>query len=122
MDAQLQEIQRASAYSSSVPGDAKQTNAGNHRASGTAVERPDEQSAASVDRETVQKVLEDTQQHLHERGVDLKFRIDQDSGDIQVELVNKENEKIVRKIPADEVLKLSNSLKEMAGAFLNRSV
>lgn len=75
-----------------------------------------------VDIEAVEAAFKGAQQRLGNQDLELKYTINEDSGDIQVELINSENDKVVRKIPADELIKLHSSLKEMAGAFLNRSV
>ncbi len=75
-----------------------------------------------MDRAAVEAAFKEAQQRLGNQDLELKYTISEDSGDIQVELINSENDKVVRKIPPDELIKLHSSLKEMAGAFLNRSV
>jgi uncharacterized FlaG/YvyC family protein len=75
-----------------------------------------------MDRTAVETAFKEAQQRLGNLDLELKYTISEDSGDIQVELINSENDKVVRKIPADELIKLHSSLKEMAGAFLNRSI
>ncbi len=77
---------------------------------------------ASLDRQALEKYLGEVKNRLASNGVELKFKFHEDSGDLQVELVNADNDKVVRKIPPDELLKLSSSLREMAGTFLDRSV
>lgn len=89
--------------------------------------RPQGESAekkpeTAADREALEHYLGDVKDRLAKNNVELKFTFHDETGDLQVELVSGENEKVVRKIPPDELLKLSASLKEMAGAFLNRSV
>ncbi len=79
-------------------------------------------SSDTLDRDKLERVIAETQERLNQESLDLKYTVNEDSGDIQVELVDSENEKVVRKIPSDELLKLHASLKELAGAFLNRSV
>lgn len=82
------------------------------------LEKPAESLA---DREALEHYLGDVKERLAKSNVELKFTFHDDTGSLQVELVNGED-KVVRKIPPDELLQLSASLKEMAGAFLNRSV
>lgn len=81
-----------------------------------------DQAPTEVDREALEQYLGDVKNRLAKTGVELKFTFHEESGALQVELINSENDKIVRKIPPDELVKLASSLKEMAGAFLNRSV
>lgn len=76
----------------------------------------------TVEREALEKYLGDVKSRLGSKGVELKYTYHEESGDLQVELINTENEKIMRKIPPDELLKLASSLKEMAGKLVNRSV
>ena len=84
--------------------------------------QPMEKPAESLaDREALEHYLGDVKERLARNNVELKFTFHDDTGSLQVELVNGED-KVVRKIPPDELLRLSASLKEMAGAFLNRSV
>lgn len=75
----------------------------------------------TADKEALETYLGDAKKHLAKSGVELKFKF-HESGDLQVELVNADNDKVVRKIPPDELLELSASLREMAGTFLNRSI
>lgn len=75
-----------------------------------------------ADREALSQYLGEAHERLARAGMQLKFTFHEDTGDLQVELINSEDDKVVRKIPPDELLELSASLKEMAGAFLNRSV
>lgn len=84
----------------------------------------DQQAGLShpVDIEVVEAAFKEAQLRFGKQDLELKYTISEDSGDIQVELINSENDKVVRKIPPDELIKLHSSLKEMAGAFLNRSV
>jgi len=74
------------------------------------------------ERKALEQYLGDVKDRLVKNNVELKFTFHDDTGDLQVELINADNEKVVRKIPPDELIKLSSSLKEMAGAFLDRSV
>lgn len=77
---------------------------------------------SAQDRKALEEYLGDVKERLAKSNVELKFTFHEDTGALQVELINAENDKIVRKIPPDELIKLSSSLKEMAGAFLDRSV
>lgn len=77
---------------------------------------------SAQDRKALEEYLGDVKDRLAKNNVELKFTFHEDTGALQVELINAENDKIVRKIPPDELIKLSSSLREMAGAFLDRSV
>ncbi len=71
---------------------------------------------------TVAEVVKKLDTQLKSHDVALKFRIHEDTGQVQVEVLNAENDKVVRKIPADELLKLSASLDELAGKLFNKAL
>lgn len=73
-------------------------------------------------RAAVEKVLGDAQDELSKRGVALKFKLVGDANQYQVEVRDKNSDKIIHKLPPDEVVNLSKSLKDMAGAFLNKGI
>jgi flagellar protein FlaG len=76
--------------------------------------------SAPLTREAVQQALNEAQQQLSTRGVTLKFNLIDNSKDVQVEVVDSANQKVIRKIPADEAVKLSASIRNMAGVFMNK--
>ncbi len=73
-------------------------------------------------RENVKEVLANLQQHLEKQGLELKFTLREESGQIQVEMIDAQSDKVIRKVPSDELLKLSTSLKDFARGFLDRAV
>jgi len=60
-------------------------------------------------------------QQFQESDTGLTIRVLDDSQHtIQVEIVDKKSNKVLRQIPQDEMLKLSASMKEMTGVLLNK--
>ena len=59
---------------------------------------------------------------LRSVGVELKFHIHEDTGEVQAEVRDADGEKIIRKIPPDEQLDLAASIKELSTVFLNRTL
>ena len=55
-------------------------------------------------------------------GVNLKFHIDEKTDTVQVEVRDPETQKLIRKIPADEMLELAASIEKMVGLFLDRAL
>ncbi|MDY6852378.1 MAG: flagellar protein FlaG [Thermodesulfobacteriota bacterium] len=84
--------------------------------------------AADRTRETgfEQKELKNFSQRLEKfmgtLGVKIKFHIHEDSGELQAEILEAGGEKVIRKVPPDEILNLAASLKEISGLFMNRSL
>lgn len=93
--------------------------------SGTSVTRKGSSEAQErteeMNRQDLEQALQSAQDRFADKGVELKFRLNEESGDIQVEVLAAGSDKVVRKIPADELIHLSESLEEMAGRFLDRS-
>ena len=55
-------------------------------------------------------------------GVNLKFNIDERTDMVQVEVRDPKTDKLIRKIPADEMLDLAASIENMVGLFLNKAL
>ncbi len=52
---------------------------------------------------------------------ELKFSVDQDSGDTVIKVVDRETDEVVRQIPSEEVMHLRKRLQEAAGVFFQDS-
>jgi flagellar protein FlaG len=91
----------------------------------TAAGAEQEDSGQSRTQSTVGARVEDFAQGVEKfmlnLGVDLKFRVS-DSGDIQAEVRQADGEKLIRKIPPDEVMELAESIRRMSGAFLDKAL
>ncbi len=82
---------------------------------------PTGRSTRQMDEAELQEQLAKTEKKLLSLGVELKFKLHKDSGEMQVEVVEPDSGKVVRKLPPDELLKLSANMEEALGAFLDRS-
>lgn len=77
-------------------------------------------AAASADRTSAKEAAQKLEKQLKETDIGLKIRVLDDSQNrVQVEIVDEKSNKVLRKIPQDELLKLSASIKEMSGVLLN---
>ena len=54
-------------------------------------------------------------------GVELKFHIHKGTNKIQVDVIDPEKNKVIRKIPPDELLNLAASIEQMVGVFMKVS-
>jgi flagellar protein FlaG len=81
-----------------------------------------EEEATSVDRETLDAAVQQAQSRLAQNGVSLKFNVIETTGKIQVEMINAETDKVIRKFPPDELVKLSESLKKFSGGLLDAAI
>ena len=75
-----------------------------------------------LEQEKLASSVNSIREYLTSMGVKLEFQIHTRSDQIQVKVIDPENDKIIRKIPADEILELAASIEEMVGLFINKSL
>ncbi|MHC1701624.1 MAG: flagellar protein FlaG [Humidesulfovibrio sp.] len=79
-------------------------------------------AAAAADRQIALAAAEKLSKQLENNDTTLKIRLlDNTQSGVQVEIVDTSSEKVLRKIPQDELIKLSASIKKMTGVFVNQS-
>jgi len=70
------------------------------------------------------KILTEAGQKLDEAleslGLTLKYRVDESTDRLQVEIIEPDTGKVLRKLPPDDLLKLARSVQEMARGFLDK--
>ncbi|WP_028574714.1 flagellar protein FlaG [Desulfonatronovibrio hydrogenovorans] len=76
----------------------------------------------TLDQDKLTSAVTSISQYVSSMGVKLKFNIHEESDQYQVEVVNPENDKVIRKIPPDELLDLAVSIEKMLGLFVNRNL
>ncbi len=76
----------------------------------------------SLDREAIEKLVAEIQAKMDARGIDIKLKVGDDSGLVQVEVLNSKDGTVVHKFPPDSLLKLKKEALAAAGAFLDRSL
>lgn len=70
----------------------------------------------------LQNLTDAVDSYMSSLGVNLKFHIDEKTDKVQVEVRDPETQKLIRKIPADEMLDLAASIEKMIGLFLDRAL
>jgi flagellar protein FlaG len=70
----------------------------------------------------LQHLTEAVDSYMSSLGVNLKFNIDERTDIVQVEVRDPETDKLIRKIPADEMLDLAASIEKMVGLFLDKAL
>ncbi len=76
--------------------------------------------SAAADKTAAREAAQKLEEQLQATDTKLKIRVLDDSQNrVQVEIVDQTSNKVLRKIPQDEVLKLAASIKEMSGFLLN---
>ena len=87
---------------------------------GTANAPQDETEEISLQK--LQHLTEAVDSYMASIGVSLKFNIDERTDMVQVEVRDPETDKLIRKIPADEMLDLAASIENMVGLFLDKAL
>lgn len=77
--------------------------------------------AAAADKTEALSAAQKIAEKLEFSGSKIKIRLlDDNSNEVQVEIVDSSSNKVLRKIPQDEILKLSASIKKMSGLALDQ--
>jgi flagellar protein FlaG len=82
--------------------------------------KPDD--AEEISLQKLQHLTEAVDSYMASIGVSLKFNIDERTDMVQVEVRDPETDKLIRKIPADEMLDLAASIENMVGLFLDKAL
>lgn len=81
------------------------------------------QAGGSFSREEAEKLSKQAEQYFGDKGVKLHFKVLKDEGGyVQVEMLDADSQKVIRKIPQDELVTLSASIKRMAKGVLDKAV
>lgn len=70
----------------------------------------------------LQHVTEALETYMVSLGVNLKFHIDERTDIVQVEVRDPDTDKLIRKIPADEILELAASMEKMVGLLVDKTL
>lgn len=71
-----------------------------------------QEPAKQVSEEKVREVVEELNNHAQSINRDLHFSVDDDSGRTVIKVFNSETAELVRQIPSEEVIKLSETIRE----------
>lgn len=85
-------------------------------------ETEDPDDAEDISLQKLQNVAEAMDAYMTSLGVNLKFNIDERTDTVQVEVRDPKTDRLIRKIPADEMLELAASIEKMVGLFLDKSL
>lgn len=75
-----------------------------------------------ISRQKLQNITDAVNSYVSSQDVELKFKIDERTKRVQVEVRDPATDKVIRKIPADQMLELAASIEQMAGLFLNKTL
>jgi len=83
---------------------------------------PKEQDSPQVLLEELQEKVAQLNDHMQNLNRSLKFTVDEQSGETVVRVIDAETDKLVRQIPAQEVLDVRNAIEKYRGILLEAKV
>jgi len=79
-----------------------------------------DKQSSSFSKGTLNSLIQEAEEHLEANNIKLKFNVLEEDDQVQVVIVDDEG-KTIRKIPGDDLLKLSQSLKNIGKGFLDET-
>jgi flagellar protein FlaG len=83
--------------------------------------RQTEQARKEKAAEPLENVVSDLNKLVHELHRELRFAVDDESGDTVIKVIDRETDEVVRQIPSEEVMRLRKRLQEAAGVIFHDS-
>ena len=80
------------------------------------------QTTTAYSRQDAEKLLQQAKDYFGVKGINLHFKILQNSGDVLVEMMDAKSNKVIREIPKAELVNLSDNLRRMGKGFLDKAV
>lgn len=80
------------------------------------------QTKGTVEQETIETVANKLEQHVQSIQRDLNFQVDEESGKTVISVFDAETEELIRQIPSEDLLKLSERMHENKGLLLRKKV
>ncbi|MCK9238972.1 flagellar protein FlaG [Desulfocurvus sp.] len=78
---------------------------------------PESETAAAL-----MRLAEPVERFMSKVGVEIKFLVHEQTGQVQAEVRDASGQKVLRKVPADEMLRLAASIREMSDRFMDRAL
>ncbi len=82
----------------------------------------DPTAANSVTREKIHNILQALHSYSEAARRDLKFHIDEDTGQVMVQVIAKEDGRVIREIPCEALLDLEARIDGMTGVLFSKDV
>ncbi|MGE5418047.1 MAG: flagellar protein FlaG [Acidobacteriota bacterium] len=83
-----------------------------------AVTKPEpEQSKPEIPAEKLESIVNDLNKTMDVMNHALRFKVREESKELQVQVIDSESRKVIREIPPEEMLDLADKIKEMVKSF-----
>ena len=81
-----------------------------------------EPSKSGMNSAEAQELASEVQQYLEEVQIQLNFKVQEETGDMVVQIVNQQTGDVVRQIPPEQLLNLREKLEELRGVLFHDRV
>jgi uncharacterized FlaG/YvyC family protein len=85
-----------------------------------AVDQESGSQPVELKKEQVERIADALEQFTASMGRELKFQVHEESKRVQVSVIDPRDDRVIKKIPPDEILALAVSIERAVGLFLNR--
>lgn len=82
---------------------------------------PEQKELKGVEADKIKKLIPALNNYLEEQEISLKFKVEGDRNRLQVNLIDTKTNKVVQKIPPDEVLNIARYIESMVGIFVDKN-
>jgi len=82
-----------------------------------AAARESDNTSIIMDPEKLQVLTEEIQEYLKDLNIDLKFEVNEKTGDTVIQVLSQETGEVIRQIPPEGLLKLREKLLELQGVL-----
>ena len=111
-EARLAQLLQAGQAQQARPNEAEQREA---KAEEAKVEETKQMSETDLE-----KLIQEVEKRPELENKNIKFRINRQEDQLQVEILDTERDKVINKFPPDELVHLASDLKKMAGVRMNK--
>lgn len=78
--------------------------------------------ARHKERNALMEAMDVAEEHLKGTGLNIRLKVADKSERLQVEVFDPKTKEVLRRFPPDEIIRLAESIDEMAGLILDRSL
>lgn len=84
--------------------------------------RPDQEGMARDNRDRIERIARAMDDYLKSTQKELEIQVHEETGKIMVKIISKEDGKVVREVPPEEMLNLAARMEQMVGVLIDENV
>jgi len=84
------------------------------------IEKEQKKNEEKITKEKLQELTAKLNKEMEPLNPDIKFHFNEKIDDLVVNVIDKKTDKIIRKIPSDEAIKIMEKMRELVGALFDK--